>query len=1179
MLASQADAEAVKRAAARAASSVSSSLSDASDASDTDSSSDSDNSSSDSTSSAESRPAQKTVKGGPKGRPPGKSGVRPASKPQSERSNSVGPRRDASKGMGDVSPRTGVLFATNPPGKKRKPLSLQLINVQDRSGQTPIFRYCNHGDLDAVQQLIDAGADINIKDNGGWTPLHTASVNGHLEICSLLIKYGSDVNATSNVLDTPLHDASENGFVEVVQKLLQSGAYLNARNQKNQTALDVAADPEMVECLTKWEEMICKVNVADGEGRLPLHIAASCGDVSEIMTQVFYGASIRRRDNCGYSALHLAALFGHNQAVHHLLRLGADVDSANEDGDTPLLDAAINGHSKVVELLLKYGANKDLRNREGKAAVDETADQACRELLLRPRDSWKPFAEAEWMLRPLPGNDSEVEHRDLRSKNEVTGKGDGPLGSAADAHRHVPARPRAGSVVSESASSHMSGTAGNGTGSDNGRSAKGHHSHVREASQLGWGFAWFDAVKDVAVTREERKLQALMKIIEKQEGKPLGPPGSEPADAANKGTSDAGKHEKDRRTSEHESNENNEPQPPQQPKPKKHKKEKKEKKERKEKEKKPDDPETPKKKRGRPPKNRPPVPVSGATGSPGVSPETLRIRREEEEQLEILKRELQEVEEKQRSSREGSYDFDEWGSHKKKKGSKPHKEKKEKRDGGGSGPSSSVKRGPGRPRKIREDSSPVIKDEPASDELGTQGIKREREGKGGENAAKRRRRSLSPVIESAPAPRRGARKLDALASLFGDNGSSAEDDIEPERIRSPMLDALLEQARGSGDLQQAQDIVMEDVVAANDQHSEDRDERMRTSRDPSPEPLPAAVKEKKMAAADKVEKVVKNSKASKPEKMSTMAPPASAAKKPAVVPPKPKPRLPPMPLKTTAPPPPPAEPVVIVRAKKKKVSLLGQQGETVEEPQTPVAVTPSATGVESLAVAALLNQAGAAPMDVDRPAVPPSVTLAPSTTHRLSIPDVAMKPSIDAVQIGGPITSAVVPSSVSAAAAPPAIYIPKISMDEATALAALTALHDTTVASTSGGSPNPLHRPGSSASNSLPDVPRAFGSPGLPNVPSHTPPLTNQPASSSSNVSAGIAEEVRARIGEIRAVVEAAPPTTASASANQPLSGPPPQPPAVAAGAPAPPTSAGGYVHKLKRLPPNKRFDESAVAK
>jgi hypothetical protein len=390
---------------------------------------------------------------------------------------------------------------------------------------------------------------------------------------------------------------------------------------------------------------------------------------------------------------------------------------------------------------------------------------------------------------------------------------------------------------------------------------------------------------------------------------------------------------------------------------------------------------------------------------------------------------------------------------------------------------------------------------------------------GNENPTKRaRRRSLSPVIESAPAARRGRGKLNALASLFGgDGGSSAED--EPERVRSPMLDALLEHARMSGDIPD-NDVDMDDARRDSDDVRDGSDTRMK-SRDSSPaKPSKKEVKAKAAAsvkAASKAEKQQQQAKAAAAEKEKAAA--AEAARKAAI--PKPKPKPPPV--KVNLPPP---EPVVVARAKKKKVSLLGNGASTprpVDEPPQSASADGPNSAVDAVVVAAavLLNQVHDG-MDVD---VSPSVA---QPGVAASIPDPVVKTPVDVLEVAnGPLPSLpkaepVVPATESSAVStmvaessststastlstpvPPPIYIPKISVDEATALAALTALHDHSVVS-AGGSP-----------------PAAGGE-------GNTPPLTNQ-SSTSSNTSE--------------------------------------------------PVKPGGYVHKLKRLPPNKRFEEPATAK
>ena len=49
-----------------------------------------------------------------------------------------------------------------------------------------IFKAIEQGNIEAVKQHLDAGADINVKDGRAMTPLHDACSEGHKEIANLL---------------------------------------------------------------------------------------------------------------------------------------------------------------------------------------------------------------------------------------------------------------------------------------------------------------------------------------------------------------------------------------------------------------------------------------------------------------------------------------------------------------------------------------------------------------------------------------------------------------------------------------------------------------------------------------------------------------------------------------------------------------------------------------------------------------------------------------------------------------------------------------------------------------------------------------------------------------------------------------------------------------------------------
>ena len=69
------------------------------------------------------------------------------------------------------------------------------------------------GNIEAVKQHLDAGADVNAKGKYGRTPLHYAASRGLKKIIELLIAQGADVNTKIEVGDykgqTPLDLAEE----------------------------------------------------------------------------------------------------------------------------------------------------------------------------------------------------------------------------------------------------------------------------------------------------------------------------------------------------------------------------------------------------------------------------------------------------------------------------------------------------------------------------------------------------------------------------------------------------------------------------------------------------------------------------------------------------------------------------------------------------------------------------------------------------------------------------------------------------------------------------------------------------------------------------------------------------------------------------------------------------------
>jgi ankyrin repeat protein len=155
-----------------------------------------------------------------------------------------------------------------------------------------IWTYCQNGNFEYVQRLINQGVDINRRDGTrtGRTPLYVASKFGHVDIVRLLISYGSDINVqTLDERSSPLHIKAPNiplrsifyamlkkGKVNVVRELLAYDANTRLKN-------------------------IC--------GQTPLHFATSSRSFNIVNELIKHGATIHEKDNKEMNIEHVRCSF------------------------------------------------------------------------------------------------------------------------------------------------------------------------------------------------------------------------------------------------------------------------------------------------------------------------------------------------------------------------------------------------------------------------------------------------------------------------------------------------------------------------------------------------------------------------------------------------------------------------------------------------------------------------------------------------------------------------------------------------------------------------------------------------------------------------------------------------------------------------------------------------------
>uniref|UniRef100_T1HC34 ANK_REP_REGION domain-containing protein n=1 Tax=Rhodnius prolixus TaxID=13249 RepID=T1HC34_RHOPR len=249
-------------------------------------------------------------------------------------------------------------------------LTLDLIDMKDGNGMTPLHQAVVQEWPSGIGLLLEAGADVTIPTRENETVLHIAAKKGNDLLLEELLSLEDSLQVinTIDIWDfTPLFRAIESNSPICVKMLIKQGADMSIKLPGNKSLLHLAADVmslQTLEIITEHESIVNEDIdlLCDGDdGKMsPLHITAQNGSVDCTKLLIKTGANIflRMTDIYGSTAAHLAACEGHYEVLTALIsHNSACLDVPDLQGWYPLHVAARYGHGQCVVLMLRHGAN------------------------------------------------------------------------------------------------------------------------------------------------------------------------------------------------------------------------------------------------------------------------------------------------------------------------------------------------------------------------------------------------------------------------------------------------------------------------------------------------------------------------------------------------------------------------------------------------------------------------------------------------------------------------------------------------------------------------------------------------------------------------------------------------------------------------------------------------------
>ena len=218
-------------------------------------------------------------------------------------------------------------------------------------------------DVQIVEDLIEAGADVNAVDNSGDSVLAWAFLYNQPRCIEALVRGNVNLKTKDQIGRTPLEMAMDSDYPESILRLLLVYA----------TPEDLSGDLLMKAIKLQNLQMIQDLI----ENKIDVNAALKAGSAGRFIFLYEYQATpvltlllnagwdANGKDEYGNTALSIAMLNKDALAVSILLNAGVDVNQADANGYTPLCSAIENHDLSLIMDLLRRGAQVNGKDEYG----------------------------------------------------------------------------------------------------------------------------------------------------------------------------------------------------------------------------------------------------------------------------------------------------------------------------------------------------------------------------------------------------------------------------------------------------------------------------------------------------------------------------------------------------------------------------------------------------------------------------------------------------------------------------------------------------------------------------------------------------------------------------------------------------------------------------------------------